>query len=110
MMAKVKTSIGFSIEIEGYSLELKGNYLGDPLYECYGGRIKAVAVVDNPAIGVNAVSDDNNKKLIGPIMIPDLKIKRPEGPYGYEDCYWFFSKETIAKYQREFNGPIKLGH
>jgi hypothetical protein len=109
-MAIIKTGTGFSIELENWRLETRGEYLGLPLYESLGGIVTAIALVNEPAIGITAVGDTTDKKLVGPVMIPDLKMYRNTGPNGTEECYWYFSAETIKDLQQTFRGKIKIGH
>ena len=109
-MAILNSEAGFSIEIENFTLEFRGNYDGLPLYEAMGGLVTAIAFVQEPAIGVPAILNDSNKTISGPIMIPDLKMFRIDGPNGPEKCYWYFSAETIKNLQQSFTGKLKLGH
>jgi hypothetical protein len=109
-MAKVLQG-GWSIEIVGYKLEYRGEHNDLALYESIGGRITAIAFVEKPAIEINAIVNDEQRTIGGPIMIPDLKILREEGIGGRrENCYWYFSKETIAELRKTFIGTIKFGH
>lgn len=104
---------GFSIELDiskNWKLELRGNHKGLPLYESLGGKITAIAIVKNPAIGDNAVAINKERKIMGAVMIPDLKIFRNQGPNGPENCYWYFSSQTIKELQESFNGKGKIGH
>ena len=109
-MSILETGTGFSIELIDWTLERRGEHKGLPLYESVGGKVTAIAIVDEPAIGVGAITNREEKTLLGPIMIPDLKIFRNIGPSGKENCYWFFSAETIKHLQKNFNGKVKLGH
>ncbi|MBL0068318.1 MAG: hypothetical protein IPP39_07455 [Chitinophagaceae bacterium] len=109
-MSSFKTGTGFSIELEGYYLEARGTHEGLPLYEALGGLVTAIAVVDEPAIGVGTIGNDKERTLSGPVMIPDLKIFRTTGLNGQENCYWYFSAESIKKYQESFIGKMKIGH
>ena len=109
-MTTFKTQIGFSIELEGYQLKCRGEHKGFPLYETQGGTVTAVAVVNEPAIGIKAIENLANGRIYGPIMIPNLKIFRTTGPTGPENCYWYFSEETIRLLQLTFTGKIKIGH
>jgi hypothetical protein len=102
---------GFSIELINWRLVLKGKHNKLPLYESIGGEVTAIAIVKKPAIGIKAKGIKETNHIIGPIMIPDQKIFRKVGLNGItEDCYWFFSSETIKKLQSNFNGVIKIGH
>jgi len=109
-MTYFKTGTGFSIELEDFQLEHRGEYLGLPLYESLGGKIIAIAIVKEPAIEVNAVAEETSRNYTGPVMIPDQKIHRNIGLNGYEECYWYFSAETIRELQESFQGYIKVGH
>lgn len=109
-MSDLNTGTGFSIELVDYRLERRGEHKGLPLYEALDGRITAVAIVKKPAIGVDAILNDDERTIMGPVMIPDIKIFRNSGLKKYENCYWYFSAETIAKLQKTFTGKIKLGH
>jgi len=109
-MTTIKTGVGFSIELEDWRLEYRGEHEGLPLYEALGGRVTAVAIVDEPAIGIKAVGNENERTITGPIMIPDQKIFRATGMKGSENCYWYFSKETISHLQQNYNGKVKIGH
>lgn len=109
-MSSFYTGTGFSIEIENFRLEPRGEYQGLPLYEVIGGQVTAIAIVDDPAIGIGTIANDANKIISGPVMIPDLKIFRIDGPNGSEDCYWYFSADTIKTLQQSFKGKVKLGH
>lgn len=109
-MTEFETGTGFSIELVGWKLEFRGEHKGLPLYESIGGKVTAIAIVDKPAIGVKARGNEIEKTIAGPIMIPDLKMFRTAGPNGPENCYWYFSAETIKHLQETFDGQIKLGH
>jgi hypothetical protein len=110
-MGLFRTTTGFSIELVNNRLERRGDHEGLPLYESLGGRIKAIAIVKDPAIEVGVIADDDTREIYGPVMIPDLKIFRDTGADGKEEqCYWYFSKDTIAKLQKTFKGKIKYGH
>lgn len=104
---------GFSIELErsnNWRLEYRGVHKGLPLYESFGGKVTAIAIVKNPAIGKKLIGRDSDKTAFGEVMIPDLKIFRNEGPNGPENCYWYFSAATIKEFQKSFKGKIKIGH
>ncbi|RYY38599.1 MAG: hypothetical protein EOO08_13845 [Chitinophagaceae bacterium] len=109
-MATFNSETGFSIEIKDFYLERRELHEGLPLYEVLGGVITAIAIVDKPAIERGVIANEATRIIYGPVMIPDLKIFRDRGLYGPENCYWFFSKETISKLQKTFTGRIKLGH
>ncbi len=109
-MATVNTGVGFSIELEDCRLEHRGEHEGLPLYEALGGRVTAIAIVKNPAIEVDAIGDEKELTFTGPIMIADLKIFRDQGPNGHENCYWYFSKETISYLRQNYTGKVKIGH
>ena len=109
-MDSFKTGTGFSIELEGYYLERRGTHEGLPLYEAVGGQISAIAIVYEPAIGVGTIGNNTDRTLVGPVMIPDLKIFRTRGLNGKESCFWYFSAETIKTLQQSFKGQIKIGH
>ncbi|RIA08761.1 hypothetical protein OE09_0584 [Flavobacteriaceae bacterium MAR_2010_72] len=109
-MALIEMNTGFSIELEGPRLEHRGTHNGLPLYESLGGKITAIALVNKPAIGELAVGNDEEKTILGAVMIPNLKIYRNAGPLGQEPCYWYFSAETIEQLRKTFDGTIKLGH
>jgi hypothetical protein len=105
-----KTGTGFSIELINWRLEHRGEHMGLPLYESLGGEIIAVALVEEPAIGVGGIVDPTNKTITGPVMIPNLKIFRTQGLNGAENCYWYFSEATILTLQGTFKGNVKIGH
>jgi len=109
-MTTFHTGTGFSIELTNYQLVRKGEYEGLPLYEAVGGQVTAIAIVEEPAIGIETIANSVDQTLVGPVMIPDLKIYRSTGPIGDEDCYWYFSADTIRRLQQSFKGQIKLGH
>ena len=109
-MSQIYVQTGFSIELEGNILTRRGDYEGKPLYESYGGTITAIALVKSPAIDVGLIMDEETRQVTGPVMIPDIKIPRNEGPYGPEDCYWYFTAKTIEKLKKAFKGSIKVGH
>ena len=109
-MSLFKTGTGFSIELEDYYLEARGTHEGLPLYEALGGRVTAIAIVDEPAIGIGTIGNNIDRTISGPVMIPNLKIFRSSGLRRNENCFWFFSAETITKLQNSFNGEIKIGH
>jgi len=109
-MAFIKTGTGFSIELINWRLEPRGEHKGLPLYESIGGIVTAIAIVDQPAIGIKTVANSEDKTVAGPVMIPDLKMFRNVGPNGSENCYWYFSAETISDLQKSFKGEIKFGH
>ena len=109
-MSSFYTGTGFSIELENFQLELRGEHQGLPLYEVIGGQVTAIAIVDDPAIGIGTIANDANKIISGPVMIPDLKIFRLNGPNGFDDCYWFFSADSIKTLQQSFKGKVKLDH
>ena len=109
-MTTFQTGTGFSIELVGWQLEFRGQHEGLPLYESLDGQVTAIAIVDEPAIGIKAIGDNSNRTINGPIMIPDLKIFRNIGPNGPENCYWYFSAETIKILQQAFTGKVKIGH
>jgi hypothetical protein len=106
-----ETGVGFSIELIGWRLELRGEYENLPLYECFGGEVTAIAIVENPAVGIKAMGNEKEKNIAGVVMTPNLKMFRNIGLNGrQESCYWYFSKETINELQSNFKGQIKLGH
>lgn len=109
-MTTIQTGTGFSIELEDWRLEHRGQHEGLPLYESLGGQVTAVAIVKEPAIGIKAIGDNSNRTITGPIMIPDLKMLRNIGPNGREICYWYFSTETIKHLQQTYTGKVKIGH
>lgn len=109
-MSYFETGTGFSIELIGWRLEPRGKHEDLPLYECLGGQVTAVAIVEEPAIGVKSTGNSKNRTITGPIMIPDLKMIRSVGPNGPEKCYWYFSKEIIAELQKGYTGKVKIGH
>jgi hypothetical protein len=109
-MALFKTGTGFSIELIDWKLEKRGEYKNLPLYESLGGKVTAIAMVEKPAIGEKAIGNDVDRTIVGPVMIPDLKMYRNIGPNGSERCYWYFSSVTIKNLQQSFNGKIKIGH
>jgi hypothetical protein len=110
-MSKLNSGTGFSIELEEWTLKRRGTHEGLPLYESLGGKITAIAIVKEPAIEVGAILNDDDRTIIGPVMIPDLKIFRDVGPNGRrQNCYWYFSADTIAQLQKTFTGQIKIGH
>lgn len=97
--------------MEDWTLKRRGDHNGLPLYEALGGRVTAIAIVKEPAIEVDAILDDSDRTIFGPVMIPDIRIFRDVGPNGRkQDCYWYFSAKTIADLQRTFTGPLKIGH
>jgi hypothetical protein len=109
-MTIFKTEIGFSIELTEWKLERRGEYKNLPLYESLGGKVIAISLVNEPAIGEKTVGNEVDKTIAGPVMIPNQKIFRNIGLNGPENCYWFFSTETIRKLQQNFKGKIKVGH
>jgi hypothetical protein len=110
-MNRFETKTGFSIEIIHWKLEYRGIYNNLPLYESIGGEITAIAIVENPAVGLNSIFEEETKMLYGIVMQPDLKIFRNTGLNGRpERCYWYFSAETIEVLQQNFKGEIKNGH
>jgi hypothetical protein len=110
-MNRFETETGFSIELIKWKLEHRGEHKNLPLYESIGGEITAIAIVKKPAVGLNSIADEETKILYGIVMRPDLKIFRKIGPNGQpEDCYWYFSADTIKMLQQNFKGEIKHGH
>lgn len=109
-MSRFETQTGFSIELINWRLEYRGIHEGLPLYESIGGEVTAVAIVQNPAVGLNSIAEEETKMLYGIVMQPDLKIFRNTGPNGPERCYWYFSADTIEVLQENFKGEIKIGH
>jgi hypothetical protein len=106
-----ETGVGFSIELIGWCLEYRGEHENLPLYECLDGEITAIAIVENPAVGIKAIGNEKERIITGVVMIPNLRIFRNIGLNARkESCYWYFSEETIAKYQKNFKGQIKIGH
>lgn len=107
---------GFSIEITKNRLILRGTHEGLPLYESIGGEVTAIAIVKEPAIESNVHYVPSEQMIVGPVMIPDLKIYRDKGPHNREEnCYWYFSAGTIFKLQEKFsqdrfNQKLKIGH
>ena len=75
--------------------------------------ISLISLVDNPAIMVKGMAfnnnsmmsfkqvDDDKQIIIGPALIPDMKIYREDDKFG--QYYVTFSKETIAKMVEKFN-------
>ncbi len=59
-----------------------------------------VAIVHEPAIGIKTIGNHTYSTITGPIIIPDLKMFRSTGPIGAENCYWYFSAETIKHLQK----------
>jgi len=109
-MNTFETSTGFSIELINWKLEYRGEYKNLPLYESIGGQVTAIALVKRPAVAINSIADEDTKMLFGVVMQPDLKIFRKIGLNGAENCYWYFSAETIETLQQSFKGEIKIGH
>ena len=110
-MSKFNTKTGFSIELINWRLEYRGEHESLPLYESLGGEITAIALVKNPAVGLISVADEETNMLYGIVMQPDLKIFRNTGPNEREEnCYWYFSAETIKTLHENFKGEIKIGH
>ena len=109
----IKLNTGFSIELDiskNWRLELRGTHEGLPLYESIGGEVTAIALVENTAIGEKAVGVEAEKTIVGPVMIPDVRIFRNVGPNGPENCYWYFSADTIKSLKESFQGDAKFGH
>ena len=109
-MATFNTGTGFSIELIDWTLEIRGEHKGLPLYESLGGTVTAIAIVKEPAIGIKSMGQDSNKTISGLVMIPELKMFRNQGPSGPENCNWYFSADTIKKLDSGFKGKIKFGH
>ncbi|KAF2336359.1 hypothetical protein [Flavobacterium daemonense] len=109
-MNRFETKTGFSIELINWRLEYRGTHEDLPLYESLGGEVTAIAIVDKPAVGLNSIAEEETKMLYGIVMQPDLRIFRNMGPNGPENCYWYFSAETIEMLQQNFKGEIKNGH
>ncbi|WKL44110.1 hypothetical protein [Flavobacterium sp. ZE23DGlu08] len=110
-MNTFETQTGFSIELIGNRLILRGEYNNLPLYESIGGTITAIAIVKTPAVEINSIADEDTKMLYGVVMRPNLNICRDTGRNGIkENCYWYFSEHTIKKLQENFKGEIKIGH
>lgn len=106
-----ETGVGFSIELVGWRLEPRGEHKGLPLYECLGGEVIAIAIVEDPAVGVKANGNLKERTITGVVMRANLRIFRNVGLNGKrEKCYWYFSGETISELQRNFKGKIKRGH
>ena len=109
----LELNTGFSIELDtsnNWKLEYRGLHDGLPLYESIGGKVTAIALVNKPAINRVAKAVEKDKKIIGLVMIPDLRMYRNVGPNGPENCYWYFSAETIRHLQESFEGKVKFGH
>jgi hypothetical protein len=106
----LKMGTGFSIELVNWRLEYRGMHKGLSVYESLGGEVTAIAIVNEPAIGVKAKGNDKEKIIAGLVMIPDLKMFRNVGPNGPENCYWYFSASTIKELQQSFKGEVKFGH
>jgi hypothetical protein len=109
----LELNTGFSIELDiqnNWKLEYRGLHEGLPLYESIGGKVTAIALVNKPAIKREAIALEKDKKITGPVMIPDQRIYRNVGPNGPENCYWYFSAETIRHLQVSYGGKVKLGH
>ena len=98
-MALFETGGGFSIELINNKLISRGKYKNLPLYESLGGQVTAIAFVKEPAIGEKAFGDDSDRKIMGPVMIPDLKIYRNTGPNGTESCYCIFQQILSKNYK-----------
>lgn len=109
-MTIFKTGSGFSIELIGWKLKKRWEYKNLPLYESLAGKVTAIAIVDKPAIVEKARGNDVDRTIMGPVMIPNQNIFRSIEPNGHENCYWYFSSETIENLQKNFNGKIKIGH
>ena len=109
----IELETGFSVELEltdDWKLEARGKHEGLPLYESIGGKITAIAIVKDPAIKRNAIAIDKEQTIMGPVMIPDIKMFRNLGPKGPENCYWYFTAETLKHLKDTFGGHIKIGH
>jgi hypothetical protein len=75
--------------------------------------ISLISLVEDPAIMVKGMAfnnnsmmsfkqvDDDKQIIIGPALIPDMKIYREDDKFG--QYYVTFSKETIAKMVEKFN-------
>ena len=109
----VELPTGYSIELKksnNWRLEYRGIHEGLPFYESLGGNVTAIAIVNNPATGKKLLAIESDRMLYGLVMVPNLKIFRTEGPNGPENCYWYFSADTIRELQQTFKGEIKIGH
>ena len=109
-MNTFETQTGFSIELLDNRLILRGCYKNLPLYESIGGKVTAIAIVNNPAFEMNCIAIEENRTICGLVMRPNLNIFRDNGRHKKENCYWYFSAHTIKKLQESYNGEIKIGH
>lgn len=92
-------------------------------------QVTAIALVDEPAIMVNwqsfaaksslmnfATVNEEQHLIIGPAMIPDMKIYRNDTePGGLGEYNVFFSKDTVKKiaekfYAKNFQGSANIMH
>lgn len=92
-------------------------------------EVTAIALVDEPAIQVNwqaftaqsaqmnfATINEDERLIIGPAMIPDMKIYRNDTePDGLGEYNVFFSKNTVKKiaekfYAKGFQGSANIMH
>jgi hypothetical protein len=110
---------GFSVEW-GYinpdrpgRYEKRENYNGLPCYEIIGGIITVIAIVEDPAISIKGVLDEENQIVYGPVMISDLRIYRTKKDECFVDdseFYVYFSADTIRFLRDSYNGVVKINH
>lgn len=49
---------------------------------------------------MKSMGNATDRTITGPVMIRDLKIFRTTGPNGPENCYWYFSAQTINQLRK----------
>jgi len=105
----IKSNVGFSVEWESGDYIRQEDYNNLPCYELKGGKITAIAIVNEPAIDEYVVYDSNEEKnIVGVVMIADKKIFRTDDNKEY---YVYFSAETIKKLQQNYkDNGLKIGH
>lgn len=94
--------IGFSLEGK-FKLKLTDKiHNGLKCYEIIDGKIITISLVNTPANGVMAKTiSDNERIIVGPILIPDEMICRIN-PITGEKYYIYFTKEIIEKLHKNF--------
>lgn len=104
----LETNIGFSVEWIPGKQEQRKDYKGLRCYELIDGYIDSIAIVKGPAIGINIIADDEDRTIIGPVMIPELRMFREDGFGG--GYYVYFSADSIQKLKETCSQKVKIGH
>lgn len=71
-------------------------------YEIIDGEITAVAFVNTPAHGLPSKVSEENRQIVGPVLVPNKMIYRIN-PLTGEEYYIYFTADVISKLHSQFH-------